>query len=341
MEARTVGRSDLFVSVVAPVRNAENYVEAYVREISGLVSAHFKDFEIVLVDDHSRDGTAERIRRLQAAIPNVQLYRLARHVGQETAYVVGLERAIGDIVVTMDARFDPAGPVMELIAEYYRGYEIIYGLRQDRAGHGAHHPYQLLSRGFYRLYHAITGEDIPAEISSLRLLSRRVVNTFLENRDRYNLFMVIASFVGIPYATLRYERINRSGEPARSDYVDAVGRAISLLLLSSKRPLRFMTFGSVIGAIVSLIYGAYVLAVHFVIGKNAEGWASLSLQISGLFFLQFLILAIMSEYLIRIFVHSQNRLPYLIMEESSSMVLSRKVELNVVQQSNPRDASAS
>ena len=156
-----------------------------------------------------------------------------------------------------------------------------------------------------------------------------MVNAFLDNRDRYNLFMVIAAFAGFPYTTLRYTRTSRSGEPERADYVDAVGRALSTLLLSSKRPLRFMTFGSLVGATISVLYGAYVLIAHLVKDDLAEGWASLSLQISGLFFLQFLILAIMSEYLIRLFVHSQNRLPYLIVKESSSMVLSRKVELNV------------
>ena len=342
MNSSNQKKSDLFVSVIAPVRNAEHYVEKFVRELSPVLSRNFKDYEIVLVDDNSRDKTVSCIRDMQVETPNVQLYCLARRVGLESAHVVGLEHAIGDVLITMDACSDPVGPVMEMIDKYHAGREIVYGLRQDRIRKERAGLYQWLARAYYGLYRAITGEDVPVGVSSFRLLSRRIANAFLENRDRYDLFMVIAAFAGFPYTTVQYERTNRSGEPVRVDYVDAMGRAISTLLLSSKRPLRLMTFGSLVGAFLSLLYGGYVLVVHLIKDGLAEGWASLSLQISGLFVLQFVIMAIMSEYLIRIFVHTQNRLPYLIVGESSSMVLSRKAELNVTQgwQGSPANGSA-
>lgn len=329
MNSETQRKSDFFISVVAPVRNAERYVRAFVQEVSALASSHYKDYEIVLVDDSSRDKTVECIRSMQAETPNLQLYCLARRVGLESAFVVGLEHAIGDVMITMDARSDPTSSVMELIDKYHAGHEIVYGLRQDRIKRENASVYQWLARAFYRLYRRLTGEDVPIGVSSLRLLSRRITNAFLENRDRYDLFMVISAFAGFPYTTVRYARINRTGERERIDYVDAVGRAVNTVLLSSKRPLRLMTFASLVGALLSFGYGVYVLVAHLVNDGLAEGWASLSLQISGLFLLQFLTLAIMSEYLIRIFVHSQNRLRYLIVDESSSMVLSRKAELNV------------
>jgi glycosyltransferase involved in cell wall biosynthesis len=322
-------KSDLFVSVVAPVRNAEGYVEGYVRDVARILASRFKDYEVVLIDDHSRDGTVQRVQALQQTIPNIQLYCLARHIGPDAAFVVGLEHSIGDVVITMDPCCDPVEPFLELIEKYLKGKELIYGLRRDRARRGRTDAYEWLASVFYWLFRTITREDVPVQASSLRLLSRRIVNAFLENRDRYSLFNVIPAFAGFPYAVLAYERINRSGVPLKHDYLDAIGRAISILLLSSKRPLRLMTAGSLAGAFLSLIYGIYVVVVHVVKSDVAEGWASLSLQIAGLFFIQFVILAVLSEYIIRLFTHSQNRLPYLIARESSSLVLSRKAELNV------------
>lgn len=324
-------KSDVFVSVVAPVINAEPFLEQYLREVSALLSARFKDYEIVLVDNRSSDGTVSLVERLQRDIQNVQLYCLARFIGLEGAFVVGIEHAIGDLVITMDPAFDPPERIPDLIELYGRGREIIYGLRQDRGGRldqGGF--YNMLARAFYALYRAITREDMPIELSSFRLLSRRVVNTFIQNQDRYNLFSVMPAFTGLHYATLTYERVNRKKGEHRTEYLDALGRAIKLLLLSSNRPLRMITFGSLVGATLSLCYAVYVVVVHlFKSDELASGWASMSLQISGLFLLHFIILAVMGEYLIQIFVHTQNRLPYLIVKESSSLVLSRKQELNV------------
>lgn len=330
VEAGRAARSDLFVSVVAPVWNASQWVQTYIEEMSALLERHFKDFEIVLVDDHSSDGTVAVIERLQRSCRNLQLYCLARRVGMDSAFVIGMEHAIGDVVITMDAARDPIGTVTQLIDRYYAGQEIVYGLRAGRDGGGGRTVYRRLSKLFFRVYRGVTGEDVPPDLSSLRLLSRRVVNTFTENRDRYNLFPVIAAFTGIPYATLSYAGMERSGAPRQVDYFDSASRAIYLLLLSSKRPLRWMTAGSLVGAILSLAYAAYVVVLHLFRGNElAEGWASLSMQVAGLFFVLFLVLAVMSEYLIRVFVHTQNRPPYLITRETSSLVLARKAELNV------------
>jgi glycosyltransferase involved in cell wall biosynthesis len=267
---------------------------------------------------------------LQRSMRNLQLYCLARRVGTDSAFVIGMEHAIGDVVVTVDAACDPPEAINELIDLYFAGNEIVYGVRKRGPGLRRMKTYQWVSERFFAAYRRITGEDVPVEHSNLRLLSRRVVNTFTENRDRYNLFPVIAAFTGMPYRTLPYAQTLRAGAHVEPDYVEGLGRAIHLLLLSSKRPLRWMTAASLVGAALSVVYAAYVVIVHILQADSlAEGWASLSLQIAGLFFVQFVILAIMSEYLIRIFVHTQNRPRYIITRESSSLVLARKDDLNV------------
>ena len=123
--------SSFLISVVSAVYNAEPWLEAYLREMHAFLSARFKDFEIVIVDNASTDGTVAVIERLQEELPNIQLYCLMRQLNQESAFVVGLEQAIGDAVITIDANYDPPEAVDGLLERYYQdGVDIVYGVRE-------------------------------------------------------------------------------------------------------------------------------------------------------------------------------------------------------------------
>jgi glycosyltransferase involved in cell wall biosynthesis len=322
--------SSLLISVVSAVYNAEPWLEAYVREMHAFLAARFKDFEIVIVDNASTDGTVAVIERLQEELPNIQLYCLMRKLNQESAFVVGLEQAIGDVVVTIDANYDPPQAVDDLLERYYQdGVDIVYGVREhgdERPPRGA---YYRLAKGFFKVYKAVTKNDLPVLASMFRLLSRRALNSFLDNRERYSLFRVMSAFAGLPYSDIRYQGINRSGTPLETSYAKATYRAGRILLLSSHEPLRFLSLLAVAGALFNVIYSIYVLAVNIFKADVAEGWTSLSLQSSSMFFLLFLILGVLSEYIGRLFIYSQNRPDYLIAREKRSLVLSRKQELNI------------
>ena len=322
--------SSFLISVVSAVYNAEPWLEAYLREMHAFLSARFKDFEIVIVDNASTDGTVAVIERLQEELPNIQLYCLMRQLNQESAFVVGLEQAIGDAVITIDANYDPPEAVDGLLERYYQdGVDIVYGVREhsdERPPGGA---YYRLAKGFFKVYKAVTKNDLPVLASMFRLLSRRALNSFLDNRERYSLFRVMSAFAGLPYSEIRYQGINRSGTPLETSYAKATYRAGRILLLSSHEPLRFLSLLAVAGALFNVIYSIYVLAVNIFKADVAEGWTSLSLQSSLMFFLLFLILGVLSEYIGRLFIYSQNRPPYLIAREKRSLVLSRKQELNI------------
>ncbi len=105
--ASTPAKSSLLVSVVSAVYNAETWLETYLREVHASLATRFKDFEIVIVDNGSSDHTVAVVEHLQDELSNIQLYCLIRHLNQESAFVVGLEQAIGDVVITLDANYDP------------------------------------------------------------------------------------------------------------------------------------------------------------------------------------------------------------------------------------------
>lgn len=328
------GKSDLFISVVAPVYNAETWVQQYIHEVSALLSARFKDYEIVLIDNASSDSTVNCIEALQQSVMNVQLYCLLRSLPQDSAYVMGLEQAIGDVVITLDAAGDPPDVIVNLIAEFYKGADIVYGLRRDRIQRKAT-LYNRLTKGFFWLYRQMTQEDLPLATSSLRLLSRRALNSFLDNSDRYILFPVISAFAGLPYRQVSYDRLTRDASSRQPSVLAAFSKAMTILLLASALPLRLLTALSLFGAFFNILYCVYIVIVNLLKPHVAEGWTSLSLQIAFMFFLLFLILTILSEYILRLFMKNQNRLGYLIARESRSSVLSRSQNLNLT--SSDRD----
>jgi len=330
MSNRLSHRSDVLVSVVSPVHNAAGWISSYLHEISSLLSAKFKDYEIVLIDNASSDETVQVVEQLQQELKNVQLYCLARKIPHESAFVVGLEQAIGDVLITLDAAYDPVEPIAEMLQMSYGGVDIVYGARSDRAVGGKRSLYNSLSRIFFRFYRKITKENLPLSVSTLRLYTRRAINAFLDNGDRYSLFPVIAAFSGLRYKTFSYQRLNRTGKVSNQSYSEAISRAFRLIFLSSHYPLRLLTLTALAGAFLNVIYSIYVLFINLFKSKVAEGWTTLSLQNSVMFFILFMILAVLCEYVSRLVMTSQNRPFYLVTRESRSLVLARKREINVI-----------
>lgn len=321
-------QSDMLVSVVSPIHDAESWIETYLIEITTLLSTYFKDYEVVLVDNGSKDQTLAIVKRAQQTFQNIQLYSLARPIPHESAFVVGLEQAIGDMVITLDAACDPTDCLMTMIEMSTDGVEIVYGIRsdRDRIRTGL---YNWLSRSFFKMYQRITKENLPIAASTLRLYSRYAINSFIDNTDRYILFPVIGAFSGLPYATIKYQRLNRTNYPIRQSYYGAMRRALRLLFLSSHYPLRVLSILSLSSAVLNIFYSIYVILVNIFKRQVAEGWTTLSLQSSLMFFLLFIILAVLSEYIARLFINNQNRPFYLIRHESRSLVLRRKEDINV------------
>jgi glycosyltransferase involved in cell wall biosynthesis len=180
-------QSDVLVSVVSPICNAESWIGEYLQAISALLAHEYKDYEIVLVDNGSTDNTVAVVEQLQQELRNIQLYSLARSIPHESAFVAGLEQAIGDVVITLDAAYDPIDLILEMVQLAYSGVDIVYGLRSDRLSQkGGFSLYNWLSQIFFRFYRQITKENLPIAASTLRLYTRRAINSFLDNSDRYS-----------------------------------------------------------------------------------------------------------------------------------------------------------
>lgn len=313
---------DVLVSVVVVVQNATRYIEPALEKLSAELSKHYKDYEIVVVDDGSRDRTAETIEALQKRITNIQLYVLPRSYGEAIATIVGLDNAIGDYVAILDAETDSPETISQMVDLAQGGADVVYGVDEKRALIE-----DKLAKIFYSTFARITKSDIPQEASRFRLFSRAVVNYITAVNDRHHLLRVLPAISGFKHTVIPYT--SNPSSKQRSLF-KRIGEGVSVLFNSSVKPLRFATYAALSAGFLNLIYAVYVVIIALIKPDVAEGWVSLSLQSSGMFFLISIVLTIISEYLYGIMERTQNRPLYHIARESSSVVFKRKQDLNVV-----------
>lgn len=204
------------LSIVVPCYNeAEVIGETMRRLFSFCLELSDMDVELIFVDDGSRDGTRDILKRHADVNPNVRVIGFARNFGHQIAVTAGIDAANGDAVVLIDADLqDPPEVVHQMIAKWREGYDVVYGTRTEREGESA---FKLATaRAFYRLLNRLSDVPIPLDTGDFRLMSRNVVDTLksMPERDRFVRGMV--SWVGFRQAALPYRRARRFGSRSSS-----------------------------------------------------------------------------------------------------------------------------
>ncbi|MSP03219.1 MAG: glycosyltransferase [Acetobacteraceae bacterium] len=320
---------DIFVSVVMRVVDSEGFITEALDRLVAVMQAGFNHYEILIVDDASVDATRERIASLQTRARNIQLYALARRKGDNIALTAGLDHAIGDMIVILDPRLDPPELIPRMVDLALDGADVVYGLPRERME--SRGLYNLALRGFIASLARLTNVDAPKAMSSFRLLSRAVLNYMLEAADRHRSLMFLPALSGYPYATLEYDRLPGAASRQPGSMGSRFAKALDLLFSTSARPMRVITLMSLAISVVSLIYALYVVLIVVVKEDVAKGWPSMSLQISGLFFLVCIILAVMSEYILQIVESTTHHPRYHIARQSHSSVIDIAPERNVLE----------
>lgn len=307
-----------FVSVVVPLSNAAGYVEPFVHECLGVLREQFRDFELILVDDASLDDTADRVSALLPGVPELRLVRLARRYGSDVAFVAGLDTAIGDHIVLMRAESDPPADIPAMVAFAANGSGIVTGVHRKRRD-------GLLTRVLREAFHAYTNKALglryPRRGTTFQVLSRAAASAVTRSRAKRPTFPVIASQVGYGGAEYRYTPIRRPGAKPDDGVRTKVDRGLTILVNSSIAPLRLVSYLGIVAAVLNLLYAGYVVAVNLFLSHVAEGWTTLSLQISVMFFFMFLVLVVLCEYVGRTLGEAVDRPLYHVLEERNGSAL--------------------
>lgn len=327
-----MAKTDTFVSVVAVLRSYARFLPAFVDDVHRILDSHYTNYELVLVDNGSRDETPKLVRELLQSRKCIRYMRLSRRQSAEMAVMAGLDAAIGDFVVTLHPEFDPPGELPAMVEECRGGTDVVFGVAPF-----PHRPsplYRAMSWGFYRFAKLALGIE-PVRVNTVyRCMSRAAVNAFTRVRRRKRFFGQLASEIGLSTAAHQYEFISRSGKQPRVNLRRAARTAASMAVSHSAAPMRLVSLLGLAGSFASLVYSLYVVGIYLTRDDVMPGWTTLSLQMSGLFFLVFVMLTLIGEHLGRLIDESVDRPLYHVREEqSSSVMLSDLARRNVMDRS--------
>jgi len=303
------------LSIVAPCYNEESGLGRFVeRMIAAAKAAADGDFELLLVNDGSRDDTWSVIQTLRTAHPEIVGLNLARNHGHQLAVTAGLSVARGERVLIIDADLqDPPELLAAMMARMDDGFDVVYGRRQARAGESA---FKLATaKLFYRLLKSVSDVEIPLDVGDFRLMSRRIVDRLnaMPERDRFLRGMV--AWLGGRQTALDYSRDSRVAGRTAYTLSRMLRLATDGLVGFSTAPLRMAVFMAGAGALLGLGLMVYAL-VSLLAGRVVAGWTSLAMIIVFFGTGQFCLLAIFGAYLGRIYTQVKGR-PLFVIDELS------------------------
>ncbi len=301
------------ISVVAPVYNEEACLPALVERLNRVLSAVTSDFEIILVDDGSRDRSAEIMRQCAAREPRVGYHRFSRNFGHEAATSCGLLAARGQTVVLIDADLqDPPELIPALLAQWRAGFDVVYGQRSARDGESA--LTRATSHLFYRLLKRVSRVDVPLDTGDFRLMDRAVVDAFAKLPERCRFVRGMLSWVGFRQTAVLYDRDARLAGETKYGFAKRLALAFDALCALSDAPLRWI---SLLGMVALLLSGGILLGVFLDAALTGDfsimGLASAAIaMLAGV---QLLSLGLVAEYIGRIYREVQGRPLFVVAEE--------------------------
>jgi dolichol-phosphate mannosyltransferase len=299
------------LSVVVPLLNEEDVLDQTYTELKRHLDALNEPYEIVFVDDGSTDRSRAILAAKSQVDPCVRIVALSRNFGHEMATTAGLHHARGKAVIVMDADLqDPPELIVEFLAKWREGYQVVYGVRAKREQETALK--KLTSFLFYRLMQRIADVRIPADTGDFRLMDRRVLDVYDTLREDPRFFRGLISWVGFKQIGVSFIRRPRAAGYTKYRYSRLLKLAFDTITAFSTLPALIITLTALFCLVGSLglVVGVLILWLLGVVDIPGWGWASFGFL--ALFNAQFMCLAVLGEYIIRTHRHTQRRPLYIV-----------------------------
>lgn len=300
------------LSIVVPLYNESGNVDSLVSRISGIVKNldDISDFEIILVNDGSKDDTLARLRNLAPAYPQMVILDLSRNFGHQLAATAGLDAARGEAVILMDGDLqDPPELIVDFVRKWREGYDVVYAVRKTRKGESF---FKILTaRIFYRTIKRLTNVAIPVDTGDFRLMSRRVLLALQAIRERHRFLRGLVSWIGFRQTGVVYDRAERLSGTTNYPLTKMIKFAIDGITSFSEIPLRFATYLGFITSGFAFLYAIVILILKLV-HANTPGYTSTMLAILFLGGVQLIGIGILGEYIGRIYDEVKARPLYIV-----------------------------
>jgi len=302
------------LSIVVPCFNEQDCLaELHQRLSAAARQAVGEDYELVLVNDGSRDSSWPTMQRLAKEDPRLVAVNLSRNHGHQLALTAGLDLCRGEIILIIDADLQDPPDLLSAMIETMReaGADVVYGVRRSRAGETAFK--RATAHGFYRLLSRATEVDIPLDAGDFRLMSRRALDALLAMPEQARFIRGMVAWIGFRQVPFAYDRQERFAGETKYPIKKMIRFAFDALTGFSSAPLKLASHAGLwlsLGSVLLILYIAYA----WVAGHSIQGWTSLMLVVVILGAIQMFVLALMGEYIGRLYNEAKRRPLYVVQE---------------------------
>ncbi len=302
------------VTIIIPAYNEEASLPFLYERIEKLInSIDNYEFEILFVNDGSKDKTIELIKEYREKDSRISYVDFARNFGKETAMIAGLDYATGDCVIFMDADLqDPPELIPEMLKYWEEGYDDVYAQRRSRKGETWLKKFT--SKMYYRVLQSLTNVEIQKDTGDFRLLDKRCVNALRKMRESQRCSKSMFSWIGYKKKAIVYDRDPRIAGKTKWNYGKLINLAIDGITSFTTSPLRISTYIAIPTFAALFVYFIYVIAKCCVEHVAIQAFQAIILLVLFFSGVQILLFGIVGEYLGRIFNETKNRPLYLVNE---------------------------
>lgn len=302
--------SENLLSIVIPAFNEEQNIAPLYLALNNVLGNSGFHYEIIFVDDGSRDRTFDEIKKLGVSDIKVSGISLSRNFGHQVAIMAGLQQARGNLVLMMDADLQhPPEVIPRMIEEQKKGFDIVNTRRIDAKGTAVSK--KTSSRFFYSLLNKLSDVKIEPAAADFRLMTRKAVDAFLqfEERDRFTRGLI--SWMGFNQGIVEYTASERFAGKSKYTFRRMLSFGMDGITSFSSKPLRISFYAGFILFLIGLIYALYAVIIHFR-GNSVQGWTSILVSVLIIGGFQLLSIGMIGEYIARIFNETKSRPLYFI-----------------------------
>ena len=300
------------LSIVVPAYNEAGALAGTLDMIAGHLGTVVPHYELIVVDDGSRDATARIAAECTRRLP-VTLVRFSRNFGKEAAISAGLQHARGDVVVCMDADGQHSADLLDTMLAHWRaGWDMVYAVRADRGQQGLFN--RVGSRLFYRMMNMGGRIDIPPNAGDFRLMDRKVVDALLALPERQRFMKGMYAWVGFRSVGIPYTPLPRAAGTTTFNRFNLMRLAWTGLTSFSVLPLRLASLTGLALSTLAFAYGLFIVIEKLLLGIDVPGWPTVVVSIMFFSGVQLLFIGILGEYLARVYEEVKGRPPYVVAE---------------------------
>jgi polyisoprenyl-phosphate glycosyltransferase len=308
---RTRRPADPLLSLVVPVFDEEESIGIFLASVEPFLERAGLRFEIVFVNDGSRDETLARLLERSTHDPRLRVVNLSRNFGKEAALTAGIDHARGDILIPMDIDLqDPPDLIGPFIERWREGYDIVYGVRSARTSDTVSK--RLSASWFYWVFNSMSPVRIPANVGDFRLVDRRAIEVLRQLPERNRFMKGLFAWVGFNAVGVPYERPQRAAGSSKFNFWRLWNFALDGVVSFSTVPLRASFYGGLAIAAIAVLYALFIIGRVLLFGIDTPGYASLLIAVLSLGAIQLVSIGIIGEYLGRLFLEVKGRPIYVV-----------------------------